>query len=202
MALVSLRQLPEDAFDQLVADLERSPMTVPTVRNLSVDDSEAIFDAITSLHRVRAYTEVPIDEFIGDLCESLYEHNSLPHAEEPTFRERLSRILDIEALTIAGKAVALHTEHENLFCSARIMTDARPIFANDPSSPPAAMIINHTLKIDYHTGAGGRIEDFYIALGSKDIEELKSVLARAELKAKSLATVIAKANTPLIDPQQ
>lgn len=200
LALTILRELPEDAFAQLVATLERSPTSVPELPNVSADDAKSIFDVITSLHRVRG--DVAVEEFIGDVCESLFEHNDLPRAAEPAFRERLARIINIEALSIAGKAVALHTEYPNLFCDARILTDARPVYGESTTDPPAAMIINHTLKIDYHTGASGRIEEFYIALGSHDLQELQAVLLRAEEKAQSLGAVIAKANIRLIDPQQ
>jgi len=200
LALAILRELPEDAFNQLLAELERSPTAVPKLSNLSADDTESVFDVITSLYRVRG--EVPNEEFIEDLCESLFEHNDLPRAAEPAFRERLARVLDIEALSIAGKAIALHAEYDNLFCSARILTDARPVYGKNPSDPPEAMIINHTLKLDYHTGASGHIAEFYIALGSQDIQELQQILLRAEEKAKSLGAVIAKANIRVIDPQQ
>jgi hypothetical protein len=200
VALAILRELPEDTFNQLLAELERSPTSVPKVSNLSADDAESVFDVITSLYRVRG--EVPNEKFIEDVCESLSEHNDLPRSAEPAFRERLARVLDIEALSIAGKAVALHTEYDNVFCSARILTDARPVYGNNPSDPPEAMIINHTLKLDYHTGASGHIAEFYIALGSHDLQELHDVLLRAEEKAKSLGIVIAKANVRIIDPQQ
>jgi hypothetical protein len=63
------------------------------------------------------------------------------------------------------------------------------------------MIITHTLKIDYHTGPGGHIHEFYVALGSHDIETMKEVIGRAEQKAESLAGVLANARVKLIDPQ-
>jgi hypothetical protein len=201
LALTILRQLPPLAFGQLLAELERSPTSVPEVPNLSADDAESVFESISSLHRVRAYSEVPVEEFIVDVCESLIEHNDLSPMQAPEFRERLTRILEIEALRVAGKAIALHTEHENLFCSARILTDARPIYGDDPSVLPMAMIINHTLKLDYHTGSGGHIAEFYVALGSRDIQELHDVLTRAEKKAKSLGAAMSNASIRIIDPQ-
>lgn len=201
-ALAVLRELPESSFGQLVTELDHSPTSVPKIPNLSADDATGLFEMITSLHRVRAYGEVPTDEFISDICESLFEHNDLPRNAESAFRERLTKVLESEPLSIAGKAVALHTEYENLFCSARILTDARPVYGKNPADPPAAMIINHTLKIDYHTGAGGRISEFYVALGSQDLQELQDTLVRADQKAKSLGAVIANANIRLIDPQE
>jgi hypothetical protein len=202
LALAIIRELPEDAFGQLLAELERSPTSAPKIPNLSPDDAEAVFEAITSLHRVRAYNEIANDEFISDVCESLFENNDLPRPSEPKLRERLARILDIDVLSIAGKAVALHTEYENIYCSARILTDARPVYGKNVADPPAAMIITQTLKFNYHTGAGGRIAEFYVTLGSHDIVELREILERAVVKARSLGSVVANANIRLIDPQQ
>jgi hypothetical protein len=201
MALTILRELPDEAFEKFIADLELAT-SAPSIANVSADDSASIFEAVTSLHRVKAYSEVPTDEFISDVCESLREHGDLSRPDEPKMRVRLSLVLGIEALSVAGKAVALHTEYDNLFCSARILTDARPVYGTDPSAPPAAMIITHTLKIDYHTGSGGHINEFYLALGSHDLGHLEDILTRARQKANSLATVIANAKVRLIDPQE
>lgn len=200
-ALALMRELPDDVFVKLVSDLQQSPTASPSIAGLSLEQSAGAFEAITSLHRVRAYSEVSTSEFISDVCESLREHGDLPPSEEPKFRTRLAQVLDIEVLSVAGKAVALHTEYENLFCSARILTDARPVFGADPSAPPSAMIIMHTLKLDYHSGSAGHIHEFYVALGSHDIGELQDVLMRAQQKADSLATVVSNAKVRLIDPQ-
>ena len=202
MALTIVRELSEDAFGKLVADLEQSPTSFPNIANVASEDSANVYEAIMSLHRVRAYSEVPIDEFVDDVFESLREHNDLPRSDEPKFRARLIRILNVEALSVAGKAVALHTEYDNLFCGARILTDARPVFGADPTAPPSAMIITHTLKIDYHSGPGGHISEFYVALGSHDLGQLQAILMRAEQKAASLASVLANASLRLIDPQE
>ena len=202
LALTILRQLPEPAFDQLVAELERSPTAVPKIPNLSPDDTTALSEVIESLHRVRAYSEVSLEEFASDVCESLFEHNDLTPATESAFRERLLRILSIGALAVAGKAVALHLEYDHVFCRARVLTDARPIFGEDVSAPPPAMMITHTLKLDFHTGPTGRIEEFYITLGSGDLQVLQYALQRAEIKAKSLGTAIKNTNVRLVDPQQ
>ena len=158
-------------------------------------------DAVNSMYRVRAYAEVPLEEFATDVCEALVEHSDLKLEEVPQFRERLTRVLDIETLNIAAKASILLDEHEHLFCSVRIITDARPVYGKSVSEPPEAMVITHILKIDYH-GAGGRLHEMYIGLGSNDIKELRNALDRAEEKAKSLQAAFEASKIKFIDPRQ
>jgi hypothetical protein len=198
--LAILRELQEAAFNALLAEIERSPGSVPTVPGLSPNDAERAVDALNTMYTIRAFSEVSTDGFISDVCAALREYNELTPIDEPVFRERLGRLLDIEALSIAAKAASLQSEYEHLFCSARVLTDARPVYGKDPQAPPAAMIITHALKISYHE-ATGRLKEFYVGLGSSDITEFQEVLKRAEDKAISLRAVF-DAKVKFIDPQE
>jgi hypothetical protein len=199
--LALVREVPEGVLNDLLLAIEKSPAS-PIVNNLSPDDIERIMGTLTTMYRIRAIHDVPLDEFVSDICESLLEHGELTTADEPKFRERLTKVLDIEALKVASKAVALQNENERNFCTARILTDARPIFGNNVSAPPEAAVITHTMKLSYHEGAGGRIHDIYVVLGSHDLADLREVLDRAEEKAKSLRNFFSKANMRFIDPQE
>lgn len=201
LGLAILREMPDEVFQSLLIEIDRSPASVPTVKNLSPGDAEQVMDAVNSMARVRAYAEVDVEEFATDVCESLIEYKELKSEEVPRFREKLTKLLGVEALNIAAKAVALLGEHEHLFCSVRVITDARPVYGKSVSEPPAAMVITHILKIDYH-GAGGHLHEFYLGLGSNDIRELRAALDRAEEKAKSLQTAFEAAKIRFIDPQQ
>jgi hypothetical protein len=185
--LAILREMHGEGFQSLFRDIEQSPAPIPTGKNLSSDDAGLVMDALREMYRIRAYAGVPLKEFISDICESLMEDNELKSDDAPRFRERLAKVLDIETLNVAAKGFALLNELERLFCSVRIVTDARPVYVKSPSGPPDAMVITHILKIDYHV-AGGHLDEIYIGLGSNDIKELRSVLDRAEEKSKSLQT--------------
>jgi hypothetical protein len=193
--------MPDDGFQSLLRDIEQSPGSVPAAKNLSPDDAVLVMEAVRELYRIRAYADVPLKEFISDICESLIEDNELKSSDAPRFRERLAKVLDVESLNVAAKGFALLSEHERLFCSVRIVTDARPVYVKNPSGPPDAMVITHILKIDYHV-AGGRLDEIYFGLGSNDIKELRSVLDRAEEKAKSLRAAFEAAKIKFVDPQQ
>jgi len=195
------REMPDATFNALVLELDRSPSS-PSVTNVSPDDIRQALDSLKTMYTIRAFNEVPTQEFIDDVCDALREYGELKLATEPQFRERLARLLDIESFNVAAKGAALQSEHEHVFCSARVLTDARPVYGKDPKEPPVAMIITHALKLSYHEGPGGRIREFYVGLGSHDIAELQEVLLRAEDKTKSLRAAIDISKVKFIDPQE
>jgi hypothetical protein len=200
--LVILLKIPDKAFQAIMLKLDRSPVSIPKIDSLSAEDSELLFDAIKTLYRVHAHhDEISLDEFVSDICEALREHSELIIDEEPRFRDRLENILKINAPRIAAKAISIGYEYEHLFCSARIITDARPVYGDNVSESPAAMVITHNLKITYH-GAPGELKEIFIGLGSEDIRELRTVLDRAEEKAKSLQAAFGVAKLKFIDPQK
>jgi len=195
------REMPEETLNALISELERSP-TPSSITNLPADVAEQALDALNTMYTIRAFNEVPTQEFIDDVCDALREYGDIEEAEEPNFRKLLAKLLDIEPLNVAAKGAALQSEHEHVFCSARVLTDARPVYGKDVSDPPIAMIITHALKLSYHEGPAGRIREFYVGLGSKDIAELQQVLQRAEEKTKSLRAAIDLSKVKFIDPQE
>jgi len=199
--LALLRKMPDDAFAAAIVELEHSPDSAPSIPSVSPQDAELFKSALDTMYAVRAYSDVDLDEFVDDVCDALKSVDDLPQGEETKFRERLTRVLNIDPLSVAAKAVLLQNEHEHDFCSARILTDARPIFGDDVVGPPSAMMITHTLKLSYHQGAGGRLQEIYLGIGSRDIQELREVLDRAEKKASSLKAALEPSQLRLIDPQ-
>jgi hypothetical protein len=187
-------------FEILLQSIDRSPGTIPTVPRLPRESLEQIMDAVNTMYHVRAYADVPIDEFASDVCQALIDGKELPLEQQPKFRKRLIQVLNSPALSIAAKAVVLLGEHEHLFCEARIVTDARPVYGKDVTEPPDAMVMTHVLKIQFH-GVGGSLDEIYIGLGSNDIKQLRNVLERAEEKARSLQTVLERAGIKFIDPR-
>ena len=200
--LAILREIPDSAVNVLLQEVEKSPSSVPVIPGVSPEDVERVKDALDTMYGIRAFHDVPLKEFISDVCDSLREHKELDATDEPKLRERLARLLAVEPWIVAAKALVLQNEHERNFCSVRILTDARPVFANGVKGPPSAMVITHTLKLSYHEGAGGHLSDIYLSFGSNDITELRDALNRAEDKAPSLRTLLEAGNVRIIDPQQ
>jgi hypothetical protein len=191
--------MPSEAFAAFLAALERSPQVIAEIPGVSPDDARLAIDALKSMYQARTYNDVPLDEFISDVCESLTEYKVLKPGDEPLLRERLARLLDIESLNISAKALVLRTDYPYTFCGVRIFTDIRPVFGQDASAVPPAMVLTHTLKLEYH-GALGHLHELYVALRADDIAELREALDRAEIKVKSLEAMLKPLGTKLIDP--
>lgn len=93
-----------------------------------------------------------------------------------------------ESLGVTAKVLSVRREYGNVFCSARILTDIRPVFGPDPSRTPLAAAIVRTLHIAHH--AGDSHEDFYVALDADDLRKLGDQIDRAVKKEASLKAVI------------
>ena len=203
--LAKLQSISDDVASRLLAAIQSAASRAETdgltianlaeVSDLSKADQESILDTLLSLYRVRAFSEVSLDEFIADVCDAMIS------AERPDFsptdeavrrlKDRLGRFLGIEDLDRAAKATVLRYEHERTVHGLRILTDARPVFGGDVSKAPEAVVINHTLKLSYHYS--GRIKEAFFAFDEKDLQELKRAVERAQSKAASLCTMLAKA---------
>jgi hypothetical protein len=160
----------------------------------SAADFKRIAEALVSMYLVKSGYEIPLDEFINGIADSL---EALPNPDlrlasegKGAFKEKLGILLNAEVFGIIAKADDLRTENERNFCHARILTDLRPVFGADVANGPVAMLITHNLKIAFHESGRKGDHDFYIALDAADLSALKEVINRAEAKASSLRTVI------------
>jgi hypothetical protein len=191
--------MPEESVQALVVSLERSPDAVPSVQGLSSDEAEKIQEVVMELYRVREFFDMDLPEFVSDIAESLQEETDFPANELPSFKERLTRLLSIGPVSLSSKAASLKLEYERRFCSARILTDARPIYGTDPSKPPSGVMIMHTLRMSYHDNTS-QMREFYIAMDSDDVATLRTLLDRADDKAKSLESLFASSNVTIVTP--
>ncbi len=199
--LATLRTMKDPVFADLQTKIEHSPASIPAaVEGVSPVGIQEVMETLTWMYRVRVAAEVAVSEFIDDVCDALREQEELRSEDEPRLRERLSKLLAIEGLNVEAKATMLYGEHANVFCSTRILTDVRPVFGVNVSEMPDAYIVTHTLKLDYHAEQG-RLKEFYVALASEDLVELKIAIDRAEAKAKSIRQVLDKTNVRFVDPQ-
>lgn len=183
--LAILRDMPEASLHAFISEIEQEPIK-SDIPNVSPEDVRRAVTTLTTMYTIRGGSDVDTDQFIDDICDALREQGALPIDAESRMRERLERLLNIDRLNITAKASILKTEHERLFCSARILTDARPVYGDDVSQPPVAMVITHELKLTFHEGPRGALQELYIGLNSKDIDQLHEQLQRADDKAKSL----------------
>jgi len=106
--------------------------------------------------------------------------------------DRIAKLLGFgKSIGVTAKAFDVMTEHERVFCGARILSDIRPIFAESTEAANAAVLI-HNLQISFHQD--GKHHEFYVALDTNDIQVLKNAIERAEQKTVALQSILKQSN--------
>ena len=210
--LAQILSLSDEAIGELATALGESPPSLDVkavssfvsqkVSAIPSRDLTRILVALLSLYSVRAVDEAGADDFVADVSRAMRHSGRAELAfkdsdAEKLFKQRLKRLLEFSALKVASKAVFLQHEHEHSLCTARIFTDARPVYDQDPTLPPSAVVISHMLKLAYHEGSN--LEEIHIALSKADLLRIKGLIERAELKAAGFRKVFDMAKISVIE---
>lgn len=185
--------------------ISRSKVVDETVRHVSIDRVIVadVIDLLLTLYRVRADQDLQPTEMAEQLAvaaqESTDERLKTPLVDWENLKPRLARLLDLESFGVSAKAFFIRYEYPNHFHSARILTDARPLFADDATAGPAAFLINHTLH--FELSASGQEEDFFLSLNSENLVKLREMIDRALAKDVSLHATLSKTALPILDAE-
>ncbi len=197
---------PTDA-EMLRAALEKSPTTgglkgmtsavAEQAPSLKKEDVEDIVRTLYSLYVFRADDDTPLPGFVSELISAIRATGdkslTVSEEEENEFSDKLTKLLGIHTAIVASKAEQLKSDYAKTFLSAKILTDIRPVF-DKPEERPMVVAITHTLKIEYHEQ--GEHREFYVALDSDGLQQMRKVLQRAEAKASSLRSLLKDAGLP------
>lgn len=203
-ALARIRHLADNEVNDLTSALSQASATLdperltslvsPKVIGVSAEDLPGIVELLCDLYTVREAGDTPIQKFTSDIVSAMQDSRNedlrVSEEEAPGLQGRLSRLLEIESLSLVSKASGLRNEHQRVFCDARLLTDLRPVFGPDPSGRPIGAVITHTLKLEYHAASGH--EECYVALDAGDVTNLIEVLTRGEAKAQSLTALLSE----------
>jgi hypothetical protein len=209
--LAALIRLPEGAVDQLYEALRDLPprlrsRDIPKLLDgkvkVAATELREIVDVLLALYWVRAAEDLSLTEFVATLRAALEQDaDQALHPPQGNWKDvesRLQRLLSLErSLGITSKALFVAYQFPRHFHSAKILTDARPVFTSDASEEPAAFVVNHTLKFDVHEG--GEDREWFVAMNSVDLQELKRVVERAILKEKSLSATLKKTSASILE---
>jgi hypothetical protein len=209
--IMAIRALSPEAADELVTALANAPMGPNTAsimqaagvaRSIQRAKLSMIIEALVSLGVVLYESNLDLGTLAHDVVNAMSEMAGGDHAiqqdEALVLERRFQRLLDCRSLMNASKAIGLRTDFPNTFCDAKILTDVRPVFGDDPKQPPSGAIITHTLKIEYHHG-GGRPQEFYVGLDAEDVDTLARAVQRARDKSSSLRDLLQRAGTADLD---
>ena len=207
-AVVKICGLPEELLEELVGALQAAPITpVPGemaahvskhVSGIAAKDLSQILDTLYTLYHIREFSEVSPERFLKDLLEGIREIDApdLPSTrkEVAKTRDRFKKLLNLDTINMPSKAIGLQRDGERLYCRAKILSDIRPVFTDDPNAPPAAAVITHTLKLSYHHPK--EHDEFFVVLDSEDLLELKRTVDRAISKSKSIHALLEQVKLP------
>jgi len=210
-ALQIIAKLDGKVFESLLSAIKNASPTLDPSQfpeqidlkkiGISEEETDEIFSTLIGLYMAKENNDVSsnqLSEDIGGAISELKADGFDFSQVKIKLVERLKLLLGFDkSLGVTAKAMDVLTEQERTYCSARILTDIRPVFTSSVTSPSGAMII-HNLQIRFHSGK--EHEEFYFALDTNDIKQLKSVVERAEEKAKALQTVIETAKLPYLKP--
>jgi hypothetical protein len=199
--LAKLLALDEKSADALLSALNQAPPTMstfelssilaPKVKPMPRDEIEDIADSLVSLYLTNQHHPDLEDELVEDICEAMDDSGSqelkIAENKRDYFKKLLTGLLKAEAIVYPSKAIGVLRDNERMFCNARILTDIRPVFGSDVHIPPRAAVIVHMLNITYHEGRD--LKEFYVGLDTDDVDTLRMVLERADIKAKSIRSV-------------
>lgn len=98
---------------------------------------------------------------------------------------QLDRLFDKKSqFGVVSKAMALLAGREKLITSTRIITDIRPVFAEDDDCTVRTNIIIHNLVVTYRDANDEK--EIYFALSGKDLDKLKTDIDRSSRKEKTI----------------
>jgi hypothetical protein len=166
--------------------------------NLDEDDVRDFLDMTLSLATLRLDQNATAEQVADDISAS----SDLPIQNDTRteLRKRLAVLLQVPSVQQLSKAADLLRREERVFHEARLTTDMRPIFEDDPSKIPAGAVIVHNLTIEFHTAGG--VGEWQVALDESDLAKLRGVVERAVHKGRSLHRFMESAHIMSFEPAE
>lgn len=178
----------------LVKDIQgRVPIDTPTLRE--------IVRMLLTLYWIRTNQGLEASQVAEELCAAAQDSGDemlkTPEVGWDEFKSRLTALLSLDhSILVTAKSAFVAYQFPRHLHRARILTDARPVFGTTVSDGPSAFIINHILQMEIHEE--GKDREWFVALNSIDLEDLKAVIERALAKETSLRTLLAKTDVPTL----
>ena len=148
-------------------------------------ESREIVGTLLSLYAARTGMDMAVDSFVMELLAAARPLQTGESQSSETLQQALKDLLSVRPLSMISKARGIHTDHENTFCTVRILTDLRAVFDVDVKQEPVGFVMAHILKLGYHHA--GKHTSLHIAMDKADIDKLIAALQRAQEKASTLS---------------
>lgn len=203
-SLIRLITMEETAFDQFCNALPDLPLTT-SFRSASQVLAARLHPIDSNFLRDLLYLVAGMSMAIAASPSTGEEGASeilglLKDSSEPTeninwedAKRRITRVIAASAaVRRIRKAAEVLSEYPDRLCvgNSRILTDFRPIFADEKVENPTAGIVVHNLKISCHHGDD--MKYYYITLDGDDLLLLQEMLNRAIEKQSALELMLLK----------
>lgn len=149
---------------------------------LTADEARALLSMMLSTAAHAETSELDISELSDEMASS--EALNLENESQQRLATRIKYLVEQRSTQVLHKSLALMQEHQSVFLDARILTDIRPVFGGEVSEGLDAVVLTHSLKIDFVRE--GKRKSFYLALDQSDLRVMKTTIERAIDKATSL----------------
>ncbi len=207
--LVCVNSLDAKDFTKLCDSLRESKyafgtsalatMVYESFKQISLSDLEKVITGVAWLIFPKENEGISYELVINDLIELSKEEGKIKELrfdsemQVEEFKRRLLALLSIPQVYYARKASDVFFEHENLFSSATITTDMRPIFNPELKETTQMGVLSASLNINYRD-ALGEYRDICLAIDRGDIKKLKRILENAENQIRGLEAIFEKSN--------
>jgi hypothetical protein len=204
-AIATVKTLTPSVLENLIAALKSAPAIsnphemakhiADQVPSFPRDRLVPVLEMLYTLYHVRDLSGVGDATFLNDLMDGATKEFEVNGSSDlPKLKSILEKLLSIGTLSIVSKASRLQRDGERLYCSAKVLSDIRPVFRSDPSLAPVGAVITHTLKVGYHEGRGHL--ETQIVMDSDDLAMLAAVVQRAQAKDKTLRSLLKRSKLP------
>lgn len=190
------------ALEQAEPFLRRAELAEDLAQRASLDDEEASNLVVAFINLAHTLNRQDDEDAKGEFRTTVFRvlAGDVAEVEKRTrFDELISRIAACSSIGVTGKAIRVALDNQNTFCRARTLSELRPVFVDHDGQPTIhATMIVHNLKLVYHTGPEGELEELFLTMDERAIEALHDVLERAKRKHESLKELAAKLETPCL----
>jgi hypothetical protein len=113
-------------------------------------------------------------------------------------KDALVELLANDVVRTEGKAAVLLRARPNLLLSARIITDARPVFNDARDAVEASLVVN-TLRVRFFDGNESAVMHF--SLDTADLEKLEEQIVQAKRKSELIREQQAAVDVQVLEIQ-
>ena len=163
-----------------------------------IDEPVMLFDALIGAWAYGKGADLTQEDAARDVASS--DLLELSEPERNILIDRLTTLFHERVMDLFAHAASVRAEDEYSYCTSRILSDLRPLFASDEEASPIAALIRHSLKFDVHID--GRIESVVIAVNDRALNDIASGVERALKKAESLRDIAHKAGIQVVDSEE